>query len=36
MIAYFIQVKVAKDGHTMTMDLIASIMMYKAKESCLH
>ena len=32
MIVYFIQVKLAKDGHTLTMNLIANIMTYKTKK----
>ena len=36
MIVYFIQVKMAKDHHTLTMNLVALIMMYKTKERYLH
>ena len=32
MIVYFIQVKMAKDCHTLTMNIVAHIMMYKRKK----
>ena len=36
MTVYSIQVKMAKGHHTLTMNLIAHIMMYKTKERCFH
>ena len=36
MTVYSIQVKMAKDGHTLTMNLIANIMTYETKERRLH
>ena len=36
MTVYFIQVKIAKGRHTLTMNLIAHIMMYETKEIYLH
>ena len=36
MTVYFIQVKIAKGHHTLTMNLIAHIMMYETKERYLH
>ena len=36
MTIYSIQVKMAKDGHTLTMNLMANIMTYETKESCIH
>ena len=36
MTVYSIQVKMAKGRHTLTMNLIAYIMMYKTKERYLH
>ena len=32
MIVYFIQVKMSKGCHTLTMNLIANIMMYETKK----
>ena len=32
----FVQVKMAKGRHTLTMNLIAHIMTYEIKEKCLH
>ena len=32
MTVYFIQVKMAKDCHTLTMNIVAHIMMYKRKK----
>ena len=36
MIVDFIQVKMTKGRHTLTMNLIAHIMTYETKEKCLH
>ena len=36
MTVYFIQVKIAKGRHTLTMNLIVHIMMYETKEKYLH
>ena len=36
MTVYSIQVKMAKGRHTLTMNLVAHIMMYKTKERYLH
>ena len=36
MIVDFVQVKMAKGRHTLTMNPIAHIMMYETKEKCLH
>ena len=36
MIVDFVQVKMAKGRHTLTMNLIAHIMMYETNEKCLH
>ena len=36
MIVDFVQVKMAKGRHTLTMNLIAHIMTYETKEKCLH
>ena len=36
MIVDFVQVKMAKGRHTLTMNLIAHIMTYEIKEKCLH
>ena len=36
MTVYSIQVKMAKSRHTLTMNLIAHIIMYKMKERYLH
>ena len=32
----FVQVKMAKSLHTLTMNLIAHIMTYETKDKCLH